>query len=85
MCMCMNLSMFVLIYFLKSWGSGVLNYGSVREILTLIFHSLALKLINVECVVLDKSRDSRNNPKIKPKNNLHINHYFFLKSKNENQ
>lgn len=81
MCVCINEGMcvFMLVYFLKSWGSkGTLYYDSVREILTLIFHILALKLINVECVILDKNRDTRNNSKIKPRNNMHINHYFFL-------
>lgn len=54
-----------------------LYYGSVGEILTLIFHILLLKLTNVECVILDKNRDSRSNSKIKPRNNLHVNYYIF--------
>lgn len=54
-----------------------LYYSSVGEILTLIFHILVLKLTNVECVILDQNRDSRSNSKIKPRNNLHVNHYIF--------
>lgn len=76
--MCVSLSVFVLEYFLKSWGIiRFLYYGSVGEILTLIFHILVLKLTNVECVISDKNRDSRSNSKIKPRNNLHVNHYIF--------